>query len=385
MRASTRRRREGRRPAAARRRDVRVGRLLVRCLVALGAAIAPAPAGACRCPQRPLAAYFSAAEVVLVGRAVETWIDPADATRRRVRFDAPVAYKGDLAGIGGFATPVHSAACGAAIEVGRGYVVFASRRSEADDLGWFDTCSGTRALAGAAGDAAQGFVDVAAAEVLPRLALLRAAPDADPRRSRTPELPAPGDPRAILIGLLELPGVLPPGDAAHPVTPRQLPVYARPVDDAPVATTLRGAAQVLAREFAYEAPGAVVRERRDGWYRLALASGGSGWVRAADAGRFHSLSELLHDRLSYLGAEWDGWVWPEPGAGYPQAPRRTEEREQPVRVLETQTISGALWLRVEVLDRSPCDGGVVRVVHAGWVPAYTAGGQPVAWFHSRGC
>jgi hypothetical protein len=359
--------------------------LTVTVAVAVAAAAAAPPAAACRCAQQPLAAYFAAADLVLVGRAVETWIDPADQLRRRVRFDSPVVYKGDAGTVSGFATPVHSASCGAAIAVGRQYVVFATRRPEGDGLAWFDTCGGTRAIAAGTDDGASGFTDVAAADVLPRLSALRATANADPRTSATPALPRPGDPRAVLIGLLELPGVLPAGEGATPAPPRPLRVYRRPAADAPLLTTVRAADQLQRREYAYEAPGAVVRQRRDGWYRIALAGGDDGWIRAADAGRFLALPELLVARLTYLGPYWDGWVWPDPGAGYPQAPRRLAGREQPVRVLATERIGDALWLQVEVLDRDPCDGGDARVVHGGWVPAYTAAGELVAWFHSRGC
>lgn len=342
-------------------------------------------AHACRCAQRPLADYFAAADVVVVGRAVQTWIDPADARRRRVRFEvAAKPYKGDPGTVDGFATPVDSAACGYAVELGREYVVFASRRPD-DRLAWFDTCTGTRSIDRDSAEGARDFADVPADAVLPRLSALRDAAGSDPRASAAAVLPLPGDPQAILVGLLELPGLLPAPEGT-PVPGRKVAVFASPHDDAAVLATVREAAQLTTREYAYEALGALVPARRPGWYRLRLADGREGWVRAADAGAFHPLGELLVNRLTYLGPHWDGWVWPSAGAGYAQrAGRRVAHHEQPVRVVATESIGDTLWLQVEILDADPCEGGEVGVAHAGWVPAYTPGGELIAWFHSRGC
>lgn len=358
--------------------------MAARLLVCL-ALLAADPALACRCAPRPLAEYFAAAEVVVVGRAVRTWLDPDDPRRRRVQLDGTTAFKGDPAAFAGFATPVESAACGYQVEVGREYVVFAGPRP-GDRLAWFDTCSGTRSIDPGAAEGARGFDDVPAADVLPRLAALRErAGGADPRASATAVLPLPGDPNAQLVGLLELPGLLPsPDGTPAPHRPRTLRVA--PAEDAAVRAEVRRPATLATREYAYEAPGAVVIARRPGWYRLRLADGGDGWLRAGDAGAFHPLAALVVNRLNYLTRHWDGWVWPAAGAGYPQlVDRRVPGDEQPARVLAAEAIGDTLWLQVEVLDRDPCVDGEARGVHAGWVPAYTPGGELVAWFHSRGC
>lgn len=360
--------------------------MLVPLLASLAGAAVIAAAGAahaCRCAPRPLADYFAAADVVVVGRAVETWIDPADDQRRRVRFDGAAAFKGDPTAVEGFATPISSAACGAAVEVGREYVVFASRRPE-DRLAWFDTCSGTRSLDPGAQEGARGFDDVPAGAVLPRLSALRDRAGADPRTGAAAALPVPGDPRAELIGLLELPGLLPAPEAT-PAPGRAVTLRTAPADDAPALASVRRPAELATREYSYEASGAVVNAARAGWYRLRLADGRDGWLRATDAGAFHSLSALVVDRLNYLTRHWDGWVWPSPGAGHPQPPRRVPGDEQPVRVLASESIGDTLWLQVEVLDRDPCQDGEANAVHAGWVPAYTPAGALVAWFYSRGC
>lgn len=361
--------------------------MAVRLLVTLAAValLAADAAHACRCAPRPLADYFGAADLVVVGRAVETWIEGGELPRRRVRFDGARAFKGDVAAFDGFATPVSSSACGCDIEVGREYVIFSSRRTD-DRLAWFDLCSGSRSIDFAAAEGAHGFDDVPAADVLPRLAALRErAAGADPRASATAVLPLPGDPHARLVGLLELPGLLPSADGT-PALSRSIVLRAAPADGAAPLATVRAPAELATREYDYEAPGAVVTARRDGWYRLRLADGRDGWLDAAAAGRFHPLAELVVNRLNYLTRHWDGWIWPAAGAGHPQVGgRRVPGDEQPARVLAAESIADTLWLQVEILDRDPCADGEARVVHAGWVPAYTPSGELIAWFHSRGC
>jgi hypothetical protein len=202
-------------------------------------------------------------------------------------------------------------------------------------------------------------------------------------------LPVQGDPKAELVGLLELPGVLDPGEEAvgTPVPPRTLPLYSDPGDEKPSAQ-LRAAGELTTREYGYEAAGAVVLERRPGWYRVALARGRSAWLRERDAGQFHPVADLLVRRLAYLDEDWDGWVWPSPGAGHPtESPvvKRPGRKEYPVNIVATELIGGSLFLQVEILDSDPCDGGDVKVLQAGWIPAFTPAGKLTAWFYSRGC
>ena len=59
--------------------------------------------------------------------------------------------------------------------------------------------------------------------------------------------------------------------------------------------------------------------------------------------------------------------------------------EHAVNILEARSIGDGLWLHVETLDESPCNGGTPKVVDRGWIPAYAASGALVAGYYSRGC
>jgi hypothetical protein len=325
-----------------------------------------------------------------MGRAESVELVGDNGGSRAVRFaveDTP--FKGDLSAIDRFATPESSATCGVPVEEGRGYVVFASRRAPGDRVAWFDTCNGTRPFDRRAGEGQLGFADTPAGDV--PAALARLAGRAVVPGSTGPLMPKPGNPGADVIGLLELPRVFgpPPEAQGAPVPLAPVQAYASPARDSPVVATIKTPDDVIRREYTYEAPAAVVRERRDGWYRIALTGGRDAWVSAAEAGDFHPVTDLLPGRLAYLNEHWDGWIWPSPGAGYPMRSERKSEsgrQEYPVNIIETQDIGDTLWLRIELLGRSPCEGTETpKVVHAGWVSAYTAEGKLVAWFYSRGC
>ncbi len=358
----------------------------VRAAAALALGVAAmlwaAPATACRCAPRTLDAYFADAELVFIAR-VDASV--AETEHRTVRVSVQGRpFKGDPGTLAALRTPLSTATCGYALEPGRLYLVFASRRAADDSVAWFDTCNGTRPFEPGAGTAGE-FIDAASESVLPRLVALRAtAGGRDPRSSATPRLPRPGDPHARLIGLLELPDLLAAPDRTPAAEARTLAVFDAPDEATARAAPLRSADEVMTREVGYEQPAAVVRAQRPGWYRLALRDG-DGWVRAADAGAFHPVAAALVDRLGYLTPHWDGWVWPDPGAGHPQLAPRVADAEQPATVRATAQIGDTLWLQVEVLERSPCADGTSRVVITGWVPAYTPDGELTAWFYSRGC
>jgi hypothetical protein len=344
------------------------------------------PALACRCAQKRLEEYFAAADVVFLGRAMSTWMVEGEPGHRAVRFEVQGSpYKGGASAFEHFATPLGSASCGANVETGRILLVFAAPREPGERVAWFDTCNGTRSFDAEAQSGVQGFVDVEPKFVLSALEARRIAAQSPGAAM----LPVPGDPKAELIGLLEIPGVLDPGEEAvgTPFPPRTVPLYSDPADEKPVAQ-LRSAGEVVTREYGYEAAGAVVVQRRPGWLRISLPKKRSAWLREQDAGKFYPVAELLVNRLAYLNENWDGWVWPSPGAGHPiESPvaRRPGRKEYPVNIVGSELIGGSLFLRVEVLDGDPCEGGEVKVQLGGWIPAYTPAGKLTAWFYSRGC
>lgn len=359
---------------------------------ALLALLAADVAVACRCAPRPLEAYLAEAELAFLAHVDAVRVVPGEPPHRLVDFTMQRApFKGPETTV--LATPLSSASCGVPAAAGEIYLVFATRHAPGAALAWFDSCNGTRRLVD--GERfAPPFEGLTTAEALARLAAAAGPPalhlpTAAPGTGAAPQavLPLPGDPHAQLVGLLELPALPNPvGSASTPRAPRELALRAQPQADAPVMARVDALAALETRESSYEQPAAVVRERRPQWYRLALRDGRSGWLAAADAGAFHALPDLVVNRLNYLTAEWDGWLWPSPGAGYPlTAPRAGRPGEQPARVLGSEVIGDTLWWQVEVLDRSPCDGPGERVAQAGWIPAYTPAGALTAWYHSRGC
>jgi hypothetical protein len=146
--------------------------------VSLAAAVAlllAAPAAdACRCAQRSLDDYFAEAEIVLVGevtRVEERAIDGVEVhvVEVKPRFRQGRPFKGSADGVT-LATPVGSARCGVAVEVGETYLIFAARTAPDDTLAWFDSCGGSRLYAGGprAGETAP-FVGLPTNRIVPRL------------------------------------------------------------------------------------------------------------------------------------------------------------------------------------------------------------------------
>jgi hypothetical protein len=267
-----------------------------------------------------------------------------------------------------------TAACGVPIEKDAVYLVFATRQTDSPHAR-FDTCSGSRRFDPDAPAADASFVDTAPDQISAALDAL--ADDRAPGGAKGVAgvaLPIAGNPNADLIGLLVLPALA----VRSPIGAFRSP------DSQP--TTIK-ADDVVTREAGYEQPAAVVRERRGRWFRISLTHGREVWVETSEDA-FKPVSELLVNRLTYLNQHWDGMVWPEPGAGYPQKSARkltTGRQEVPVKITASEVIGDSLWLRIEVLDRDPCGDGEAKTTDAGWVSAYTAGGKLVDWFHSRGC
>jgi hypothetical protein len=363
-------------------------------LTGVAALLLATPALACRCVPQTLEHYFERADLVMVARATSTRVVDGAPGHLAVEL-SPVEqpYKGDLKSIDSFATHLSSASCGVPVEAGQVFLIFAARARPGGRAAWFDTCNGTRRFGPDV--PVVDFVDTPAEKILLRLQGLRVAeavrdPSGNPGG---PRLPEPGHPNAELIGLLELPTVLnldEPRASSPPPRLHHAPLEARAAPEAGAAlvASIRSPLDVITREYDYERQAAVVLEQRRDWYRIALPEQRTGWLSARVAGALHPFAELIVNRLSYLTQHWDGWVWPDPGAGIPVTAnlKRSEGRhEYPVNVLATQDVAGTLWLQIELLSADPCEGGSPKTVQGGWVPAYSPEGKLTAWFHSRGC
>lgn len=221
----------------------------------------------------------------------------------------------------------------------------------------------------------------------------------DPSRFSVEAPPPAARPGArSMIGLLLLPNIFGPPETGGVIPaddPQPLAVYAAPDPKAEPALRLSELAHFEYREYTYEGAAAVVYEQRPGWYAISLREQSltRGWVRAADAGEFLPLARLLPNRLAYLNAHWDGHLWSQPAGGQrtAQVSRLVEGHapdasdEHAVNILEARSIGDGLWLHVETLEHSPCNGGTPNVVDRGWIPAYAASGELVAGYYSRGC
>lgn len=96
----------------------------------------------------------------------------------------------------------------------------------------------------------------------------------------------------------------------------------------------------------------------------------------------------LDDRLttlSFLNDAWDGRVFTTPGAGASTLSALGGRDEVPADVLAVEFVAGGWWLQVALYDVSTCVDPDAVPVHAGWVPAFTPGGVPVASSWPGGC
>jgi len=202
-------------------------------------------------------------------------------------------------------------------------------------------------------------------------------------------------PRGRIVGSVEIPALQGAVNRGGPEPARTKPVtlYTAPVTGARAMTVVRTRSQVLSVEHGYEQVSAgVVEIRMQGdrrWYRVQFQVGtwmGTGWLSPRDAGVYHPLAAMLQSGLAFLTDGWDGSLYSTPRAG---AKRRVVERgreHQDIRVLATSGDGEHLWLRVQIIDRSPCSAATApAVVATGWMPAYSRDGRIAAWHHSRGC
>jgi len=138
-------------------------------------------------------------------------------------------------------------------------------------------------------------------------------------------------------------------------------------------------------EYDYEMPGAVVLDQHDDWFRIRLAEG-SAWIRRSSENRFIPLQELLVNNLTYIAQPDGRGLGSVPGAADRSSAIDLLTTGRSVRLLDTQSVGGDLWLKLAVHSHSPCESPNEPASAAeGWLPAHTARGEPIVWFYSRGC
>jgi hypothetical protein len=202
-----------------------------------------------------------------------------------------------------------------------------------------------------------------------------------------------------VIGLVLLPTIFGPpeqGGGVPAATPVPVPIYDSPEGGARKLAELVLIADFEYREYTYEGAAAVVYEQVPGWYRIGISAPleprrSTAWISAKSAGDFLGHGDLLVGRQAYLNEHWDGYVWTAPvdgmrtGLSPLKRDRDPNAREEyAARVLEARAVGDGVWLKVETV-RGACDGGEPAVVDSGWIPAYGAEGDLVAWLHPRGC
>jgi hypothetical protein len=207
-----------------------------------------------------------------------------------------------------------------------------------------------------------------------------------------------------IIGLLELPDIV--GEGCGALMARATAnAFARPAQDSNRVGTVvmrdegnAGCGLMIERvdggkedlptlEIGYEIGAAIVYERRNAWYRIALKSG-SAWIRRDNPKNFRSYPEILRGRgLGYLAEHWQGTLRSVAGRSGEMArvPRGLDEREIGMKYLGSRQIGKELWLHVQLMTEQ-CGQTVEGVgMLSAWIPAYRPNGSPAAWFRSRGC
>jgi hypothetical protein len=206
-----------------------------------------------------------------------------------------------------------------------------------------------------------------------------------------------------VLGLLDLPDVI-SSECSAPAPLASADLYRQPArSDPPLASIQqsplcqvamrRGGAEIEEElptaESGYERPAAIVLERDDVWFRIALQQG-SAWIERKDPDDFLRYPDLLKDRLTYLGMGWDGRLWETPGAS-DATPLQVKWRsyltsEVPIEFLDSMRVGNQTWIQVRLGPSERCGEALEGVDPVtGWVPAHRPSGVPSAWFYSRGC
>jgi hypothetical protein len=143
------------------------------------------------------------------------------------------------------------------------------------------------------------------------------------------------------------------------------------------------------REFEYEAPGAIVLDRRGEAYKIRLSDNRTGWV-LSPSNRFMPLENLLEEffGVTFFTEAFAGELRSTPGLSVANRVISQAKPSQPARIIESRRIADRLWLHVEVFNHSLCDAatqGPPESIARGWLPAHGDNGEPTVWFASRGC
>ena len=143
------------------------------------------------------------------------------------------------------------------------------------------------------------------------------------------------------------------------------------------------------REFEYEAPAAIVIDRRGLMFKIRLTGHRSAWVQAP-ALRFMSYESLLEEftGVTFFTDAFNGELRNAAGLTVANRPTAHAKAGQPARVIEMRRLGDRLWLNVEVLSHSLCDAGAKgppETIARGWLSAHSDSGDPAVWFSSRGC
>ncbi len=338
-----------------------------RLAAALIGVVVSADALACRCAPRSMDAYFADAAEVFIATVAHLQTGGSETV---VTLDDPARwYKGSRSVE--YRTASNSAACGISPAPGSLLVGFAAADPARPGVSLLDSCSGSRTL-GTDDLGAEPFPGLPGKFLVSRLLALEGL---ERLRLVAVSEPQPGSGSMTAFrGLVELPDT---AEVSFHAVPGGQPYR-------PLLT-----AELVTREIAYEEPALEVHGVAEGWFRVVTHGGEYGWVPAVEVGTFHAYDHLPVGRLAYLERGWGGLLWPAPGAGQPFAVAAKAfggYRERPAEVIEAQRIGGSLWFRVRLPDVDPCaTAGASGPATVGWLPGYGTRGQPVVWFHSRGC
>ena len=187
------------------------------------------------------------------------------------------------------------------------------------------------------------------------------------------------------------------------------PVYAPPLPPKPpipesgaqdsliglVAVPAESLPRFEIRASSAEAMAVTVYGRNRGWYLVGTRTGGRDWLHEGVVRRYFAIENVVLNKLNYLTESWDGGLRDKPESGaaglvvaLPPSLLTAGgvRRDVPARVTEATHADDSVWLKVEILEQSPCEvTGAPRILATGWIPVWSADGKPTAWYYPRGC